>query len=208
VLSFLVSMSMEEQKQLRWALKQLRRHRQKTPSFDQFTAKSPLHPAYQTAKSPLHPAYQSAKSPIHPAYISNAVEGIDLFSSGLQCLPNISLEPQEYSQGKIDSESSNESYSHKAEMLDKNSSTMRSRNDLARGSNRSVVSENTGRSVRRDLWSNKRFDKPNGREMSINYEVAGNNCQDHEVHISQMHHQICNCLTDAPTFCFCLSIIV
>jgi CLIP-associating protein 1/2 len=201
VLGFLVSVSMEEQKRLRWALNQLiptvesdleeflqeRRHRQRAPpSFDPFTAKSPLHPAYQSAKSPLHPAYQSAKSPLHPAYHSakspmhptyqsNAVGGDGLFSSSLQCLPNISLELQEYSHGKMESESS----SHKAGVH-----TMRSRNDLARGSDRSVVSENTGRSSRRELMNSKRSDDPNVSEVSINFrdhEVMRNNCQDHEV---------------------------
>jgi CLIP-associating protein 1/2 len=201
VLGFLVSVSMEEQKRLRWALNQLiptvesdleeflqeRRHRQRAPpSFDPFTAKSPLHPAYQSAKSPLHPAYQSAKSPLHPAYHSakspmhptyqsNAVGGDGLFSSSLQCLPNISLELQEYSHGKMESESS----SHKAGVH-----TMRSRNDLARGSDRSVVSENTGRSLRRELMNSKRSDDPNVSEVSINFrdhEVMRNNCQDHEV---------------------------
>jgi CLIP-associating protein 1/2 len=84
LLSFLVSLSMEEQKRLRRAMKQLiptiesdieeflqqRRHKQRAPSFDIFTAKSPLHPASQSAKSPMHPAYRSAKSPLHPAYQS------------------------------------------------------------------------------------------------------------------------------------------
>ena len=82
MLSFLVNLSMEEQKRLRRAMKQLiptiesdleeflqqRRHKQKASSFDIFTAKSPLHPASQSAKSPMHPAYRSAKSPLHPTY--------------------------------------------------------------------------------------------------------------------------------------------
>ncbi|KAG2662518.1 hypothetical protein PVAP13_1KG542500 [Panicum virgatum] len=82
MLSFLVSLSMEEQKRLRRAMKlliptiesdleeflQQRRHKQKASSFDIFTAKSPLHPASQSAKSPMHPAYRSAKSPLHPTY--------------------------------------------------------------------------------------------------------------------------------------------
>jgi CLIP-associating protein 1/2 len=254
VLSFLVSMSMEEQKRLRWALKQSiptiesdleeflqeRRHRQKAPSFDPFTAKSPLHPAYQSAKSPLHPAYQSAKSPLHPAYQSaksplhpayqsaksplhpayhsaksplhpayksNAVGVDDLFGSALQCLPNISLELQEYSPGKIESESSNESCSRKAGVLDNNSGTKRSRNDLARGSGRSVVSsENTDRSLRRDLMNSKRPDDPNLSEVSVNFrnhEVVRNNCQDHEVRVSQIHHQI-----STVRLMFCLIIVI
>ncbi|GJM87342.1 hypothetical protein PR202_ga03286 [Eleusine coracana subsp. coracana] len=248
VLSFLVSMPMEEQKRLRWAMKQLiptvetdleeflqqRRHKQRAPSFDTFTAKSPLHPAYQSAKSPLHPAYQSAKSPLHPAYQSaksplhpayqsaksplhpayqssksplhpayhsakspmhpayqsNSVEGDDLFSSAPQCLPNISLELQEYSHGKIEPESSNESYGHKAEMVAKKSSTMNSRNCLLFGSDYGVVSENTDRSASRDQRNNKRFDELNTSEPSINFgnnEVMRNKSHDHEDAVSQFN---------------------
>ncbi|GJN22547.1 hypothetical protein PR202_gb10123 [Eleusine coracana subsp. coracana] len=235
VLNFLVSMPMEEQKRLRWAMKQLiptvetdleeflqqRRHKQKAPSFYPFTAKSPLHPAFQSAKSPLHPAYQSAKSPLHPAYQSaksplhpayqssksplhpayhsakspmhptyqsNSVEGDDLFNSALQCPPNISLELQEYSHGKIEPESSNESYGHKAEKVAKKSSTMNSRNCLPRGSDYSVVSENTDQSASRDQRNNKRFDELNPSEPSINFrnnEVMRNKFHDHEDAVSQ-----------------------
>ncbi|KAL6635349.1 hypothetical protein ACP70R_028020 [Stipagrostis hirtigluma subsp. patula] len=209
VLSFLVSLSMEEQKRLRWAMKQLvptiesdleeflqrRRHRQKASYFDPFTAKSPvhpayqsaksplhpayqsakspLHPAYQSAKSPLHPAYQSAKSPIHPAYQSNSVKSDDLFSSALQSLPNISSKVQEHATGKIDFESS----------------TTRSRNGLPRGSDYSVISENTGQTASRTIGNMKRFDEPNASVLSINVrnnKVIRNLCQDYEEAESQL----------------------
>ncbi|XP_062221558.1 CLIP-associated protein-like isoform X2 [Phragmites australis] len=207
MLSFLVSLSMEEQKRLRWAVKQLiptiesdleeflqqRRHKQKAPSFDPFTAKSPLHPAYQSAKSPLHPSYQSAKSPLHPsyqsaksplhpAYQSNSVKADDLFSSALQCLPNIFLE----------SESTTESYGHKAEMMDKKSSTMRSSNGLPRRSDCSVISDNTGQSAGRDARNMKK-----------------NNCQDHE-NLHQMSSSLLEMLDDPdePTRELALSLLV
>jgi CLIP-associating protein 1/2 len=200
MLSFLVTLPMEEQKRLRRAMMQLiptiesdfeeflqqKRHKQKAPSFDGFTAKSPLHPASQSAKSPLHPAYrssksplhprsaksplhsaykyaksplhpsyQSAKSPLHPAYQSNSVKTDDCFSSALQCLPNISLEVQGHRTERIEFESPRESYGHKAEMMDKKSSTVRSRNDLPKRSDFSVVSDNLVLSASRDSRSTK-----------------------------------------------------
>jgi CLIP-associating protein 1/2 len=235
MLSFLVTLSMEEQKRLRRAMMQLiptiesdfeeflqqKRHKQKAPSFDGFTAKSPLHPASQSAKSPLHPAYrssksplhprsaksplhsaykyaksplhpsyQSAKSPLHPAYQSNSVKTDDCFSSALQCLPNISLEVQGHRTERIEYESPRESYGHKAEMMDKKSSTVRSRNDLPKRSDFSVVSDNLVLSASRDSRSTKIFDEPNDSELHINIRNKKtmrmrSNCQDHEVSISQ-----------------------
>ncbi|RCV08910.1 hypothetical protein SETIT_1G364800v2 [Setaria italica] len=224
MLSFLVSMSMEEQKRLIRAMKQLipkiesdieeflqqRRHKQRAPSFDIFTAKSPLHPASQSAKSPLHPAYRSAKSPLrhtyqyakspihptyrsakspmHPAHQSNSVKTDDCFSSALQCLPNISLEAQECCSERIEFESSNKSYDHKAEMMDKKSSTLRPRNSLPRRIDFSVISDNIVQSARRDSQTMKMFDEPNASELSINirnHEVTGNGCQDHKDTVRQ-----------------------
>ncbi|TVU27720.1 hypothetical protein EJB05_19217, partial [Eragrostis curvula] len=256
VLSFLVSMSMEEQKRLRRAMKQLiptierdledflkqRRHMQKASSFDPFTAKSPLHPAYQSAKSPLHPAYESAKSPLHPAYESAklplhpayesaksplhpAYESAKsplhpayqsakspLILSALQYLPHVSLELQECLPGKVEPESSNESYGLKAEMIDKKSSTMSSRNGLPRGSDRSVVSQNTGRSASREHRNIKRFDEPNASEPSItfrNNEIMRNNGQDHE-NLHQMSSSLLDMLDDPdePTRELALSLLV
>ncbi|CAN6252821.1 unnamed protein product [Urochloa humidicola] len=236
MLSFLVSLSMEEQKRLRRAIKQLiptiesdleeflqqRRHKQRAPSFDIFTAKSPFHPAsqsakspmhpayrsaksplhpayrpakspvhpmYQYAKSPLHPTYQSAKSPMHPAHQSNSVKTDDCFSSALQCLPNISLEVQECHTEMMEFEPSNESYGHKAETIDKKSSTMRPRNSLPRRIDFNVISDNIVQSARRDNQNMKIFDEPNASELSINIrnnEVMGNGCQDHKEAVRQL----------------------
>ncbi|CAL5020205.1 unnamed protein product [Urochloa decumbens] len=247
MLSFLVSLSMEEQKQLRRAMKQLiptiesdleeflqqRRQKQKTPYFDIFTAKSPLHPASQSAKSPMHPAYRSSKSPLHPAYRhaksplhptyqyaksplhatyqsakspmhatyqsarspmhpahqSNSAKTDDCFSSALQCLPNISLEVQECRTEMIEFEPSNESYGHKAEMMDKKSRTMRPRNSLPRRIDFNVISDNIVQSARRDSQNMKIFDEPNASELSINIrnnEVLGNDCQDHKEAVRQL----------------------
>ncbi|PUZ78233.1 hypothetical protein GQ55_1G436800 [Panicum hallii var. hallii] len=224
MLSFLVSLSMEEQKRLRQAMKQLiptiegdleeflqqRRHKQKASSFDIFTAKSPLHPAsqsakspmhpayrsaksplhptYQYAKSPLHPTYQSAKSPMHPAHPSNSVKTDDCFSSALQCLPNISLEVQERRTERVEFESSNEYYGHKAEMMDKKSSTMRPRNGLQRRIDFSMISDNTIQNASGDSQNMKVFDKPNASELSMNFrnEVTGYDCQDHKEAVRQL----------------------
>ncbi|CAL4885997.1 unnamed protein product [Urochloa decumbens] len=259
MLSFLVSLSMEEQKRLRRAMKQLiptiesdleeflqqRRHKQKTPSFDIFTAKSPLHPASQSAKSPMHPAYQSAKSPLHPAYRSaksplhptyqyaksslhptyeyakspmhpahqsNSVKTDDCFSSALQCLPNMSLEVQECRAETIEFEPSNESYGHKAEMMDKKSRTMRPRNSLPRRIDFNVISDNTVQSERRDGQNMKIFDEPNASEMGINIrnnEVVGNDCQDHK-NLHQMSSSLLEMLDDpdVPTRELALSLLV
>ncbi|OQU85948.1 hypothetical protein SORBI_3004G344200 [Sorghum bicolor] len=235
MLSFLVTLSMEEQKRLRRAMMQLiptiesdfeeflqqKRHKQKA-SFDGFTAKSPLHPASQSAKSPLHPAYRSSKSPAHPrsaksplhsaykyaksplhpsyqpaksplhqAYQSNSVKTDDCFSSALQCLPNISLEVKGYRTERIEFESPNESYGHKAEMMDKKSCTLRSRNDLRRRIDFSVISDNIVQSASRDSWSAKVFDEPNDNELHINTRKSKvmrmrNDSQDHEKAVSQL----------------------
>ncbi|XP_066320786.1 CLIP-associated protein-like [Miscanthus floridulus] len=238
MLSFLVTLSMEEQKQLRRAMMQLiptiesdleeflqqKRHKQKAASFDGFTAKSPLHPASQSAKSPLHPAYRSSKSPLHPrsaksplhsaykyaksplhpsyqsaksplrpAYQSSSVKTDDCFSSALQCLPNLSLEVPEHHTERIEFESSNESYGHKTEMMDKKSCTVRSRNDndLPRRSDFSVISDNIVQSASRDSRSTKIFDEPNDSELHINTRKnkvtrMRNDCQDHEEAVSQL----------------------
>lgn len=235
MLSFLVTLSMEEQKRLKRAMKQLipsiesdleeflqqKRHKQKTPSFDIFTAKSPLHPAFQSAKSPLHPAhrssksplhprfaespghsaykyaksplhpsYQPANSPLHPSYQSNYVKADDCFSSALQCLPDTSLEVQEDRTGRIEIESPNKSYGHKTEMMDKKSCTVRSKNDLPRRSDFSVISNNIVQNASsRDSRSTKILDEPNDSELHINTRKnkvtrTRNDLQDHEVIIS------------------------
>ncbi|KAJ1281616.1 hypothetical protein BS78_04G319200 [Paspalum vaginatum] len=236
MLSFLVSLSMEEQKRLRRAMMELiptiesdleeflqqKRHKQKAQSFDIFTAKSPLHPAsqssksplhpayrssksplhpsyqssksplhptHQYAKSPLHPAYQSAKSPLHPAYQSNYVKTDDCFSSALQCLPDISLGVQEHHTERIESESHNESYGHKTEMLDKKSNTVRSRNGLPRRSDFTVISDNIGQNASSDSRNMKIFDEANDRELSMNIrnnKSTRNDCHDHEEAVSQL----------------------
>ncbi|CAD6248990.1 unnamed protein product [Miscanthus lutarioriparius] len=236
MLSFLVTLSMEEQKRLRRAMMQLiptiesdleeflqqKRHKQKAASFDGFTAKSPLHPASQSAKSPLHPAYRSSKSPLHPrsaksplhsaykyaksplrpsyqsaksplrpAYQSSSVKTDDCFSSALQCLPNLSLEVPEHHTERIEFESSNESYGHKTEMMDKKSCTVRSRNDLPRRSDFSVISDNIVQSASRDSRSTKIVDEPNDSELHINTRKnkvtrMRNDCQDHEEAVSQL----------------------
>ncbi|KAF8691731.1 hypothetical protein HU200_040122 [Digitaria exilis] len=233
MLSFLVSLSMEEQKRLIQAMKQKipmvesdleeflqqRRHRQKAPSFDIFTAKSPLHlasqsakspmhpayrpaksplhpqhaksplhPAYQHAKSPLHPTYQSAKSPMYPAHQSNSIKSDDCFSSALMCLPNISLEVQGRHTERTEFESSNESYGHKSEMIDKKSSTMRPRNGLPRRIDFSVMADNIVQSASRDSQHMKIFDEPNAGKLNMNIrnnKVTGNMCQDHTVSFVQ-----------------------
>ncbi|AQK76112.1 CLIP-associated protein [Zea mays] len=234
MLSFLVTLSMEEQKRLKRAMKQLipsiesdmeeflqqKRHKQKTPSFDIFTAKSPLHPAFQSAKSPLHPAhrssksplhprfaespghsaykyaksplhpsYQPANSPLHPSYQSNYVKADDCFSSALQCLPDTSLEVQEDRTGRIEIESPNKSYGHKAEMMDKKSCTVRSKNDLPRRSDFSVISNNIVQNASsRDSRSTKILDEPNDSELHINTRKnkvtrTRNDLQDHEYYL-------------------------
>ncbi|OEL27275.1 CLIP-associated protein [Dichanthelium oligosanthes] len=224
MLSFLVSLSKEEQKRLLRAMKQpiptiesdleeflqQRRYKQKAPSFDIFTTKSPLHPASQSAKSPMHPAYRSAKSPLHPTYQyaksllhptyqsaksplhpvhqSNSAKTDDCFSSALQCLPNISLEVQEHRTEKIEFESSNKSCGQKAEMMDK-SITVRPRNGLPRRSDFSVISDNIVQIAGRDIQNMKMFDEPNASELSINIrnnEVMRNDRQDHKEAVRQL----------------------
>ncbi|KAL5666715.1 hypothetical protein ACJX0J_026823, partial [Zea mays] len=246
MLSFLVTLSMEEQKRLKRAMKQLipsiesdmeeflqqKRHKQKTPSFDIFTAKSPLHPAFQSAKSPLHPAhrssksplhprfaespghsaykyaksplhpsYQPANSPLHPSYQSNYVKADDCFSSALQCLPDTSLEVQEDRTGRIEIESPNKSYGHKAEMMDKKSCTVRSKNDLPRRSDFSVISNNIVQNASsRDSRSTKILDEPNDSELHINTRKnkvtrTRNDLQDHE-NLHQMSSSLLEMLDD------------
>ncbi|CAN6279616.1 unnamed protein product [Urochloa humidicola] len=223
MLSFLVSLSMEEQKRLRRAMKQLipmiesdleeflkqRRHKQRAPSFDIFTAKSPLHPASQSAKSPMHPAYRSAKSPLHPAYRSA--------KSPLHPTYQYAKSPLHptYQSAKSPMHPAHQSNSVKTddcfssalqclpsislevqecrtgmiefepstEMMDKKSSTLRPRNSLPRRIDFNVISDNIVQSARRDSQNMRIFDEPNAGELSINIrnnEVLGNDCQDHK----------------------------
>nr|CAB3451488.1 unnamed protein product [Digitaria exilis] len=58
-------------------------------------------------------------------------------------------------------ESSNESYGHKSEMIDKKSSTMRPRNGLPRRIDFSVMADNIVQSASRDSQHMKIFDEPN-----------------------------------------------
>jgi len=126
---------------------------------------------------------------MHPAHSSNSVKTDDCFSSALQCLPNMSLEVQERRTERIEFESSNEYYGHKAEMMDKKSSTMRPRNGIQRRIDFSMISDNTIQNASRDSQNMKVFDKLNASELSTNIrsdEITGNDCQDHKEAVRQL----------------------
>uniref|UniRef100_A0ACD5YW68 Uncharacterized protein n=1 Tax=Avena sativa TaxID=4498 RepID=A0ACD5YW68_AVESA len=126
MLSFLVSLSMEEQKRLTRAMKQLipmigsdlevflqqKRHKQKVPYFDRFAATDP-HPRSYVGKQ--------NKSQLQDVYQSNYVRADDVFSSAAQYVPKFPLEVHGHRAGKIEPES----YGRIAEMTDKRSSTAR-----------------------------------------------------------------------------------
>lgn len=160
MLSFLVTLSMEEQKQLRWAMKQLipmieseleeflqqKRHKQNVPSFDRFASTDQRH-----AKSFVE---KQNKPQQHDACQSNYYGADDIFSSAFQYLPNIPLEVYEHHTGKVESVSGNESYGQKAEIMDKGSSTTRLSSGFPGRSDYSVLSENTVESRSKDVWIN------------------------------------------------------
>ncbi|KAM0847779.1 hypothetical protein ACQ4PT_054812 [Festuca glaucescens] len=144
MLSFLVSLSMDEQKRLTRAMKQLipmigsdleeflqqKRQRQKAPYFDRFAATDPHPRSY---------AGQQNKSQQHDAYQSNYVKADDVFSSACQYVPNSPLEAQGRRAGKIE----HESYGRRAEMVNKRSSTTRLSSGIPQRSDYSMLSENT-----------------------------------------------------------------
>ncbi|XP_047080200.1 CLIP-associated protein-like [Lolium rigidum] len=144
MLSFLVSLSMDEQKRLTRAMKQLipmigsdleeflqqKRQRQKAPYFDRFAATDP-HPRSYAGKQ--------NKSQQYDAYQSNYVKADDVFSSACQYVPNSPLEAQGRRAGKIE----HESYGRRAEMVNKSSSTTRLSSGIPRRSDYSMLSENT-----------------------------------------------------------------
>ncbi|VAI51415.1 unnamed protein product [Triticum turgidum subsp. durum] len=135
VLSFIVTLSMEEQKQLTRAIKQLipmigtdleeflqqRRHKQKVPSFDRFAATDP-HPRSYVGRQ--------HKSQQHDSYQSNDVRGDQVFSSAFQYLPNIQSEVFGRHTAKVQSELGSESYGHRAEMMGKKFSPARRSKDM------------------------------------------------------------------------------
>lgn len=100
------------------------------------------------------------------------------------------MEVQEDRTGRIEIESPNKSYGHKAEMMDKKSCTVRSKNDLPRRSDFSVISNNIVQNASsRDSRSTKILDEPNDSELHINTRKnkvtrTRNDLQDHEVIIS------------------------
>uniref|UniRef100_A0A0E0NMT3 TOG domain-containing protein n=1 Tax=Oryza rufipogon TaxID=4529 RepID=A0A0E0NMT3_ORYRU len=197
LLSFLVSLSMEEQKRLRRAIKQLiptiesdleeflqqRKHKPKVPLFDSFVG------AYQPYAKGL--VIKQNKHHLHATYQSDCLQADDVFDSALHCLPRISLEVRERRAGKIESESYDESNGHDAEMMDKKSSDTRS-SDPPRTFDYNVISDNTVESPRKEGTDIKRFEESNESELNItvrNRNVILNSCQDHGPSISRTYHQ-------------------
>jgi CLIP-associating protein 1/2 len=144
MLSFLVSLSMDEQKRLTRAMKQLipmigsdleeflqqKRQRQKAPYFDRFAATDPHPRSYAGKKN---------KSQQHDAYQSNYVKADDVFSSACQYVPNSPLVAQVRRAEKIE----HESYGRRAEMVNKRSITTRLSSGIPRRSDYSMLSEST-----------------------------------------------------------------
>jgi CLIP-associating protein 1/2 len=144
MLSFLVSLSMEEQKRLTRAMKQLipmigsdleeflqqKRHRQKVPHFDRFAATDP-HPRSYVGKQ--------NKSQQHDTYQSNYVRADDVFSSASQYVPSFPSEVHGRHAGKIEPES----YGRRDEMIDRRSSIARLSSGIPGRSDYSVLSEST-----------------------------------------------------------------
>uniref|UniRef100_A0A453Q1I3 TOG domain-containing protein n=3 Tax=Aegilops tauschii subsp. strangulata TaxID=200361 RepID=A0A453Q1I3_AEGTS len=142
MLSFIVTLSMEEQKQLTRAIKQLipmigsdledflqqRRHKHKVPSFDRFAATDP-HPRSYVGRQ--HKSHQ------HDAYQSSDVRGDQVFSSAFQYLPNTHLEVFGRHTAKVQSELGGESYGHRAEMMGKKYSPRRRSKDMMMNSSQS-----------------------------------------------------------------------
>ncbi|VAI62956.1 unnamed protein product [Triticum turgidum subsp. durum] len=135
MLSFIVTLSMEEQKQLTWAIKQLipmigtdleeflqqRRHKQKVPSFARFAATDP-HPRSYVGRQ--------HKSQQHDAYQSSDVRGDQVFSSAFHYLPSTHLEVYGRRTAKDESQLGGESYGHRAEMMGKKFSPARRSKDM------------------------------------------------------------------------------
>uniref|UniRef100_A0A0E0K6V2 TOG domain-containing protein n=1 Tax=Oryza punctata TaxID=4537 RepID=A0A0E0K6V2_ORYPU len=197
LLSFLVSLSMEEQKRLRRAIKQLiptiesdleeflqqRKHKPKVPLFDSFAG------AYQPYAKGL--VIKQNKHHLHATYQSDCLQADDVFNSALHCLPRISLEVRERRTGKIESGPYDESNGHDAEMMDKKSSDTRS-SDLPRTFDYNVISDNAVEGPRKEGTDIKRFEESNESELNItvrNRNATLNNCQDHGPSISRTYHQ-------------------
>ncbi|KAI4983049.1 hypothetical protein ZWY2020_023541 [Hordeum vulgare] len=135
MLSFIVTLSMEEQKQLTRAIKQLipmigsdleeflqqRRHKQKVPSFERFAATDP-HPRSYVGRQ--------HKSQQHDAYQSSNVRANEVFSSAFQYLPNTHLEVYGRRTAKVESELGDECYAHRAEVMGKKFSPARRSKDM------------------------------------------------------------------------------
>ncbi|XP_037446383.1 CLIP-associated protein-like [Triticum dicoccoides] len=135
MLSFIVTLSMEEQKQLTRAIKQLipmigsdleeflqqRRHKQKVSSFDRFAATDP-HPRSYVGRQ--------HKSQEHDTYQSSDVRGDQVFSSAFQYLPSTHLEVFGRRTTKVQSELGSESYGHRAETMGKKFSPARRSKDM------------------------------------------------------------------------------
>ncbi|XP_006648106.3 CLIP-associated protein-like isoform X2 [Oryza brachyantha] len=198
LLSFIVGLSMEEQKRLRRAIKQLiptmesdleeflqqKKHKPKISLFDSFSigADQPYSKGLVIKKNKHHQ---------HATYQSDCLKADDVFNSALHSLPRISLEVRERRTGKIESGSSDESNGHDTEMMDKRSSATRS-SDLPRIFDHSVISDNTVESPRKEGIDIKRLEESNASELSItfrNKDVMSNNCQDHRPSISKTYHQ-------------------
>ncbi|KAG8060727.1 hypothetical protein GUJ93_ZPchr0002g26227 [Zizania palustris] len=203
LLSFLVSLSMEEQKRLRRAIKQLiptiesdleeflqqRKHKLKVPSFDSFSGADQPYAKGLVLKQNKHH--------MDSAYQSNCLKTDDVFNSALHCLPSIKLEVHARHTGKIESIPNDESYGHDAEMMDKKSCATRS-SCLPGRSDYNVISENTVESPRKEGTDIKRFDEANVSELNITVkskDVMVNNCQDHGPSTSKTYHQVCKTVT-------------
>ncbi|KAF0935386.1 hypothetical protein E2562_032657 [Oryza meyeriana var. granulata] len=199
--SFLVSLSMEEQKRLRRAIKQLiptiesdleeflqqRKHKPKVPLFDSFSGADQPYAKGLVIKQNKHHLLS--------AYQSDCLQADDVFNSALHCLPRISLEVREQHTGQIESGPSDESNGHDTEMMDKKSSDTRSR-DLPRIFDYNVISDNKVESPRKEDTDIKRFEESNESELNItvrNKNVMSNNYQDHGPSISRTYHQDAMC---------------
>ncbi|KAM3245146.1 hypothetical protein ACQJBY_056463 [Aegilops geniculata] len=137
MLSFIVTLSMEEQKQLTRAVKQLipmigsdledflqqRRHKHKVPSFARFAATDPHPRSYVAGRQ--HKSQQQ-----HDAYQPNDVRANEVFSSACQYLPSTHLEVYGRRTAKVESELGGESYGHRAEMMGKKFSPARRSKDM------------------------------------------------------------------------------
>uniref|UniRef100_A0A0D9VMM2 TOG domain-containing protein n=1 Tax=Leersia perrieri TaxID=77586 RepID=A0A0D9VMM2_9ORYZ len=196
LLSFLVSLSMEEQKRLRRAIKQLiptiesdleeflqqRKHKPKVALFDSFAAADQPYAKGSVIKQNNHH--------LHVTYQSECLQPDDVFNSALHCLPRLSLEVHERRTGKTESGCSDESNGHDAEMMNKKSSD--TRDGLPRIFDYNVISDNTVESTRKEGTGIKRLEESNVSELNMtvrNKNVVLNNCQEHMPSISKTYHQ-------------------